>query len=133
MSERALQTVKILIEKTEYPYLSMLEYRTTPVFWIVSSRIVDEQEIIIYRSNNQRHTNNKETTAYTYSIYLPKRIPFKLQEEFQGELNRMKNLGVIAESEVPSELCCPMVVDIKSNGKIIICSDLTKLNKSVKR
>ena len=63
MSERALQTVKILMEKTEYPYLSMLEYRTTPVFWIVSSRIVDEQDIIIYRSNNQRHTNNKETTA----------------------------------------------------------------------
>ena len=45
----------------------------------------------------------------------------------------MQDLGVISESEGPSEWCSPMVVAIKSNGKIIICSDLTKLNKKVQR
>ena len=57
----------------------------------------------------------------------------RLQEEVQGELNRMKNLGVITESEGPSEWYCPMVVATKSNGKIRIFSDLTKLNNSVQR
>ena len=45
----------------------------------------------------------------------------------------MKKLGVITVSEGPSEWCCPMVVAAKSNRKIRICSDLTKLNKSVQR
>ena len=31
ISERAVQTVKILMEKTEDPYLSLLKYRTTPL------------------------------------------------------------------------------------------------------
>ena len=55
------------------------------------------------------------------------------QEEVKGEFKRMQMLDVIAESEGPSEWCCPMVVAAKSNGKLRICSDLTKLNKSVQR
>ena len=71
--------------------------------------------------------------AVPYSIYVPRPVPLKLQDEVKGELERMKKLGVIAESEGPYEWCCPMVVAAKSNGKIRICSDLTKLNKSVQR
>ena len=37
MSERAVQTVKRLMEKTEDPYLSLLEYRTTPLDFGLSS------------------------------------------------------------------------------------------------
>ena len=45
----------------------------------------------------------------------------------------MQKLDVIAESEGPSMWCCPMVVAAKSNGKLRIYSDLTKLNKSVQK
>ena len=70
--------------------------------------------------------------AIPYSIYVPRPVPLRMQEEVKKEL-RMQDLGVIAESEGPSEWCSPMVVATKSNGKIRICSDLTKLNKSVQR
>ena len=71
--------------------------------------------------------------AIPYSIYVPRPVPLRMQEEVKKELKRMQYLGVIAESEGPSEWCSPMVVATKSNGKIRICSDLTKLNKSVQR
>ena len=45
----------------------------------------------------------------------------------------MQDLGVIAESEGQAEWYIPMVVATKSNGKISICSNLTKLNKIVQR
>ena len=71
--------------------------------------------------------------AIPYSIYVPRPVPLRMQEEVKKELKRMQDLGVIAESEGPSECCSPMVVATKSNGKIRICSDLIKLNKSVQR
>ena len=88
----------------------------------------------MYEGLGQLNTEYKiklKNDAVPYSIYVPRQIPLRLQYEVQGELNIMKNLGVIAESEGPSEWCCPMVV--ATNGKIRICSDLTKLNKSVQR
>ena len=45
----------------------------------------------------------------------------------------MIKLGVIEEAMYPTEWCCPMVVAMKSHGKIRICSDMTKLNEAVKR
>ena len=56
--------------------------------------------------------------AIPYSIYVPRSIPLRMQEEVKKELKRMQDLGVIAESEGPSEWCSPMVVATKSNGKI---------------
>ena len=71
--------------------------------------------------------------AFPYSIYVPRPVPLRMQEEVKKELKRMQDLGIIEESEGPSEWCSLMVVATKSNGKIRICSDLTKLNKSVQR
>ena len=47
------------------------------------------------------------------------------------ELERMERLGVIAKVEVPTDWCAGMVVIPKTNGKVRICVDLTKLNQSV--
>ena len=43
----------------------------------------------------------------------------------------MEKLGVVARVEQPTDWCAGMVP--KSNGKVCICVDLTKLNKSVRR
>ena len=42
-------------------------------------------------------------------------------------------MGVISKVEEPTEWCAGMVVVPKSNGKVRICVDLTKLNESVCR
>ena len=41
--------------------------------------------------------------------------------------------GVISKVDQPTDWCAPMVVTPKSNGKVRICVDLSKLNEHVKR
>ena len=43
----------------------------------------------------------------------------------------MEALGVIHKVNVPTDWCAGMVVVSKSNNKVRICVDLTKLNRSV--
>ena len=45
----------------------------------------------------------------------------------------MEQLGVIRRVDTPTEWCSGMVFVPKSNNKVCICVDLTKLNKSVCR
>ena len=45
----------------------------------------------------------------------------------------MEKIGVITKISEPTEWCAGIVVVPKPNGKIRICVDLTKLNKSVCR
>ena len=45
----------------------------------------------------------------------------------------MIKLGVIEEATGPTDWCNPLVIAMKANGKIRICTDMTKLNKAVKR
>ena len=43
----------------------------------------------------------------------------------------MQDLGVIEKVEQPTDWCSGMVVVPKANGKVRICVDLTRLNRSV--
>lgn len=45
----------------------------------------------------------------------------------------MERNGVISRVEDPTEWCAPMVVTLKSDGKVLICVDLTRLNEFVQR
>ena len=49
------------------------------------------------------------------------------------ELECMERLGVISRIKEPTDWCAGMVVVPKSNGKVRICVDLTRLNDSVCR
>ena len=68
-----------------------------------------------------------------YSIYVPRPVPIHLQVRVKEELDKIINLGVIEEAIYQTEWCCPMVVAMKFQGMIRICSDMTKLNEAVKR
>ena len=54
-------------------------------------------------------------------------------ESVKDDLNRMEQLGVITPVEAPTDWCSGMVVVPKSNGRVRICVDLTKLNENVYR
>ena len=45
----------------------------------------------------------------------------------------MLETGVISPVDHPTDWCAPMVVTLKSNGKVRVCVDLSKLNEFVKR
>ena len=74
-----------------------------------------------------------EETATPYAVQCPRRVPIPLKDKVKRELDILENQGVIAKVKQPTSWCAPMVVVPKSNGKIRICVDLTKLNLAVKR
>ena len=60
-------------------------------------------------------------------------MPIHHQPEVKKELDKITKLGVIEEATGPTDWCSPLVIDMKANGKIRIFTDVTKLNKAVKR
>ncbi len=71
--------------------------------------------------------------AAPYSIGAARRIPLPLYDKVKQEIQRMENLGVISQVTEATDWCSPLTVVVKPNGKVRICADLQKLNKSVKR
>ena len=71
--------------------------------------------------------------AKPYALTTPRRIAIPQIPLVEQELKRMEAEGVISKVEKPTDWCCGIVVVPKPNGKIRICADLTKLNRSVKR
>ena len=71
--------------------------------------------------------------AKPFSLSTPRRISLPLLPKVKEELDRMEQQGVISKVEAPTDWCAPMVVVPKRTGKVRICTDLTELNKSVRR
>ena len=71
--------------------------------------------------------------AQPFALNTPRRVPVPLMESVKDELNRMEQLGVITPVEAPTDWCSGMVVVPKSNGRVRICVDLTKLDENVYR
>ena len=71
--------------------------------------------------------------AQPFAIMTPRRFALPMKSEVKEELARMEKLGVIRRVEKPTNWCAGMVTIPKSNGKIRIGVDLTKLNENVCR
>ncbi|XP_005092519.1 uncharacterized protein K02A2.6-like [Aplysia californica] len=71
--------------------------------------------------------------AQPYSVNVARRIPIPLMDEVKAELDRMEAAGVIEKISAPTDWCAPMVPVRKRSGSVRICTDLKKLNLSVKR
>ena len=71
--------------------------------------------------------------ASPFALTTPRRVALPLMNKVKDELGRMERLGVILKVDEPTEWCAGIIVVPKSNEKIRICVDLTKLNDSVLR
>ena len=71
--------------------------------------------------------------AQPFSLCTPRRVAIPLRNAVRQELDRMERNGVIAKVTQPTEWCSAMVVVPKSNNRVRICVDLTRLNRCVKR
>ena len=74
-----------------------------------------------------------QNTKLVFKINVPRPVLIHLQILVKDELDKMINHGVIEEAIGPTEWCSPMIVAMKANGKVRICSDMTILNKAVRR
>ena len=74
-----------------------------------------------------------EEGAKPFAMTVPRRVAIPLMRPVKDELTRMEKLGVIIRVSEPTDWCAGMVVVPKGNGKVRICVDLTRLNKSVRR
>ena len=68
--------------------------------------------------------------AKPFALSTPRRVAIPLLKSVCQELQRMEKMGVIARVHQPTEWCASMP---KSNSRVRICVDLTRLNQSVKR
>ena len=74
-----------------------------------------------------------EENAKPYAVTTPRRVAIPLLPKVKEELARMEAQGVISKVDSPTDWCAPMVVVPKTDGKVRLCVDLTKLNESVKK
>ena len=81
----------------------------------------------------EEYTIRLRDGAQPFTLNTPRRVPVPLMRAVKDELDRMQRLGVIEPMETPTEWCAGMVVVPKSNGRVRICVDLTKLNENVYR
>ena len=87
---------------------------------------------VVQRPQEAQPTLHHPTLTGCYSVLpcIVRRVAIPL---LQSVKERMKPLGVIVKVEQSTDWCAGMVVLSKPNGKIRICVNLTKLNKSVLR
>lgn len=71
--------------------------------------------------------------AKPFSVAAPRRLPLPMKEKVKEELERLQEQEVIVPVSEPTDWCAPIVVIPKSNGKIRLCVDFTRLNESVQR
>ena len=69
--------------------------------------------------------------AKPFSLTALRRVPVALLPRVIAELERMRQLGVIVAVREPTDWCSGMVVVPKPQDKVMICMDLTQLDKSV--
>jgi len=79
----------------------------------------------------------------TYHIYLyaniqpkidpPRRVPFKIYDKLESELNDMVKMKVIEKVDAPTFWVNSKVIVKKKNNKLRICLDPRNLNKAIKR
>ena len=71
--------------------------------------------------------------AVPFALTTPRRVPIPLMSSVKAELENMERLGVISRIDTRTDWCAGMVVVPKSNNRVRIYVDLTKVNESVRR
>ena len=80
-----------------------------------------------------RYTIRLKDRVTPFALSTPRRVAVPLLPKVREELDRMERIAVILKVHEPTDWWSGMVVVPKPNGRIRICVDLTKLNRSVCR
>ena len=66
-------------------------------------------------------------------VYSARNVPHRLRDQLKAELDKMVEDGIIEAVTVPTEWVSPLVLVMKTGGKIRICLDPSSLNEAIKR
>ena len=88
---------------------------------IVLERLVAFQRLVIFIYPDIQPTVN-----------MPRHIPHALEVKLENELQRMVNLGIIAQVDEPTEWVSNVVAVEKTDKTLCICLDPRDLNKAIK-
>ena len=125
---RAAQQMNLL--KIQYHNISALDNQSLTRD-MVTTKYADIFREIAGRLPGKVHMETDPTVA---PVKLPLlRVPAALKQELCKELNRLKNLGVIAAVDTHTDWISSLVLMKKPNGKQRICIDPKPLNKALKR
>ena len=72
-----------------------------------------------------------DKNANPFNINIPHCLPIPMRKKVEEKLKKMEKQVIIRPVTEPTEWCAPIVAVPKENGKIRICVDFTRLNKSV--
>ena len=78
------------------------------------------------------YTITLKEDAKPFAISVPRKVPLPLYRKTKDELDRVLETVVISPVDQPTDWCAPMVVTPKSNGKVRVCVDFSKINEFVK-
>ena len=56
-----------------------------------------------------------------------------MKQKVQQELKHLEKENIICPVKMPTDWCAPIVAVLKNNGKVRLCVNFKKLNRSVKR
>jgi len=74
-----------------------------------------------------------DRTVEPYSVTTPRRVPLPLISSVKAELDQFQSLDVMMPVQESTPWCAPIVVVPKSNSRVCICVDLTRLSRVVQR
>ena len=102
------------------------------------SRLIDEFDRVfdghIRTMPGEEFTIHLKPDARPFCVMTPRRIPLSLRDPLKSELDRLEAEGVIRRVTTPTEWCAPIVVTPKKGGAgVLLCVDLSQLNKYVRR
>lgn len=123
LGRKAIQELQIIqiVNKVASNSKDVQPYTEFPKLWEGLGTVSHEYKITLDDQNTP------------YAITAPRNVPIALKKKIEDELIRMQQMNIISPIEEPTNWCSPMVYVLKPDGKVRICVDLTKLNKSVKR
>ena len=70
--------------------------------------------------------------AVPFAVSTPRNVPYNYMSKLKLEIEQLLKDGVIMPVTEPTDWCSPITVVPKTNDKIRMCVDLTKLNKYIR-
>lgn len=103
---------------------------TSEQWEILRLKLIEEFEDV-FDSEQLKPIAGSPVHIYLKAITCPRKIPFAWRSQVKDELDEMVRKGIITPVDEATDFVSPLVVVQKSNGKIRVCVDFTKLNKFV--
>ena len=90
-------------------------------------------KLVKAKTRLESYGGHKLSVDVTPVVYSARKVPHRLRDQLNTELDKMVEDGIIEAVTVPTEWVSSLVLVMKPGGKIRICLDPSSLNEAIKR